>query len=62
MAKAGFKVFDSDMHVMEPADLWQRFIEPEFQPFAPVGLTSGNLRELRMIHPDGSSSRRRQKF
>ena len=26
MAKAGFKVFDSDMHVMEPADLWQRYL------------------------------------
>ena len=22
MAKDGFKVFDSDMHVMEPPDLW----------------------------------------
>ncbi len=53
MARAGFKVFDSDMHVMEPADLWQRYIEPEFKEFAPIGLTSVNLRELRMVHPDG---------
>jgi len=53
MAKAGFKVFDSDMHVMEPPDLWQRYIEPEFKEFAPIGLTSDNLRELRMVHPDG---------
>ena len=53
MAKAGFKVFDSDMHVMEPPDLWQRYIEPEFKEFAPIGLTSDNLRELRMDHPDG---------
>ena len=35
MAKAGFKVFDSDMHVMEPPDLWQRYIEPEFKEFPP---------------------------
>ena len=53
MAKAGFKVFDSDMHVMEPPDLWQRYIEPEFKEYAPIGLTSKNLRELRMTHSDG---------
>ena len=53
MAKNGFKVFDSDMHVMEPPDLWQRYIEPEFKAYAPIGLTGENLRELRMKHPDG---------
>ena len=26
MAKDGFKVMDSDMHVIEPADLWDRYI------------------------------------
>lgn len=26
MAKQGYKVFDSDMHIMEPPDLWQRYI------------------------------------
>ncbi len=53
MAKAGFKVFDSDMHVLEPPDLWQRYIEPEYKEHAPIGLTSKNLRELRMTHSDG---------
>jgi hypothetical protein len=24
MAKNGFSVFDSDMHIMEPPDLWER--------------------------------------
>ena len=28
MALNGYRVMDSDMHVMEPADLWQRYIEP----------------------------------
>jgi uncharacterized protein len=51
MAKQGFKVMDSDMHVMEPPDLWQRYIDPEFRDQAPVGLTSANFRELRTIHP-----------
>ena len=32
-------IADSDLHVMEPADLWQRYIAPEYQHAAPVGLT-----------------------
>ena len=24
----GWRIADSDMHVMEPADLWQRYIDP----------------------------------
>ncbi|MGH7772874.1 MAG: amidohydrolase family protein [Candidatus Binatia bacterium] len=39
MAKNGFKVMDSDMHVMEPPDLWQRYIDPQFADRAPIGLT-----------------------
>ena len=46
MAKSGFKVFDSDMHIMEPPDLWQRYIEPEFKDQAPIGLTSEDVRDL----------------
>ena len=30
MARNGFKVFDSDMHVGEPHDLWQRYMDPAF--------------------------------
>ena len=37
MAKNRFKVMDSDMHIMEPADLWQRYMEPAFKDRAPVG-------------------------
>jgi predicted TIM-barrel fold metal-dependent hydrolase len=32
-------VADSDMHVMEPADLWQRYMDPAWEHAAPVGLT-----------------------
>ncbi len=53
MAKSGFKVFDSDMHIMEPPDLWQRYIEPEFKDQAPIGLTSDDVRDLRMALSDG---------
>ncbi len=32
------KFMDSDMHVIEPVDLWQRYIAPDFRDRAPVGL------------------------
>src|SRR5579859_4266038 len=35
MAKNGFKMIDAEMHVMEPVDLWQRYIDPEFADRAP---------------------------
>ena len=38
MSKNGFKVMDSDMHVQEPADLWQRYIDPAYANRAPIGL------------------------
>jgi predicted TIM-barrel fold metal-dependent hydrolase len=31
-------IADSDLHVMEPPDLWQRYIAPEYRHAAPVGL------------------------
>ena len=51
MAKNGFRVFDSDMHIMEPPDLWQRYIAPEFRSIAPIGITSDNVRDLRTVFP-----------
>ena len=53
MAKNGFKVLDSDMHIMEPPDLWERYIEPAFKALAPRGVTSANVRDLRLAHPEG---------
>src|SRR4030095_7285736 len=35
MAKGGFKVMDSDIHVDEPHDLWLRYMEPRFRDRAP---------------------------
>ncbi len=54
MAKNGFKIFDSDMHIMEPPDLWERYIDKKFQARAPRGITSHNVRDLRLAHPDGT--------
>jgi uncharacterized protein len=51
MAKQGFRILDSDMHVMEPPDLWERYIDPEFLDIAPRGTTSSNVRDLRTVFP-----------
>jgi uncharacterized protein len=53
MAKQGFKILDSDMHVMEPPDLWERYIGSKYRARAPRGITSDNVRDLRMVYPDG---------
>src|SRR2546428_8843982 len=55
MPKNGFRVFDSDMHIMEPADLWERRIDPEFRDLAPRGLSSKNVRDLRIRLPGQDS-------
>jgi uncharacterized protein len=54
MAKNGFKVLDSDMHILEPPDLWQRFIDSKFKHYAPRG-TTDHVRDLRMVGPDGQA-------
>src|SRR3954464_15409963 len=56
MAKQGFRVFDSDMHIMEPPDLWQRYLPDEFKSIAPVGLTSADVRDLRTFFPTDAPS------
>ncbi len=35
MAKNGFRLIDAEMHVMEPVDLWARYIDREFAARAP---------------------------
>ena len=38
MGVNGWRVADSDMHLMEPPDLWTRYIDPAWRHAAPVGL------------------------
>ncbi|NIO08385.1 MAG: amidohydrolase family protein, partial [Deltaproteobacteria bacterium] len=56
MAMNGFKVFDSDMHIMEPPDLWERYMASEFRSMAPRGVTSENVRDLRIAFPGETSN------
>ncbi len=39
MALKDHPIADSDLHVMEPPDLWQRYLAPEYRHAAPLGLT-----------------------
>jgi predicted TIM-barrel fold metal-dependent hydrolase len=60
MSHNGFKVIDSDMHIIEPADLWQRYIDPRFKDGAPAGSTAPGPRNINvdlsygrsMMHPE----------
>ena len=52
MSKNGFLIFDSDMHIMEPHDLWQRYIDKRYLAQAPIGITSANVRDLRVRWPE----------
>lgn len=58
MAKNGFRVIDSDMHVVEPPDLWQRYW-PDGVPQAhvPVGTATGFPRDIG-VTIDGISTNR----
>ncbi len=68
MAKNGFRAMDCDMHVFEPVDMWQRYIDPKFADRAPVGtgettvtLEGKDLMGVPLIDtPDSAEQRARQ--
>ena len=41
MAKNGYKMVDSELHVMEPVDLWDKYIADEFKDRAPRRMQEG---------------------
>ncbi|GMU79777.1 MAG: amidohydrolase [Acidimicrobiia bacterium] len=47
MTVNGWRVADSDMHVMEPPDLWARYIDPAWRHVAPIGLNE-MIRDMRV--------------
>jgi len=51
MAKNGFRVLDSDIHIIEPPDLWARYMDAPFKHQAPRGFADWVL-DLR-IEIDG---------
>src|ERR1700690_1347781 len=53
MARNGYRILDTDLHIMEPPDLWQRYTDKKFRHLAPAGLNEV-VRDLRTVHPDGT--------
>jgi len=41
MTKRGFRIMDSDLHTMEPDDLWERYLEEPFRKAAPAFTRGG---------------------
>lgn len=58
MARNGFKVVDSDLHVMEPPNLYNDYLEPKFRDRAPrwvggrVEILPWEVQDGTPIHPD----------
>ncbi|MGH7835657.1 MAG: amidohydrolase family protein [Candidatus Binatia bacterium] len=50
--KAGFKIMDSDMHLREPADLWEKYMEPRWRDQAPK-IVSAATRSSAMVLLEG---------
>ena len=50
MAKNGFRVLGSDIHIIEPPDLWERYIDAPFKHQAPRGFADAKS------HPTGPIS------
>ena len=50
--KKGYKILDSDMHLREPADLWDKYLEPQWRERAPRILSS-TARSSAMVLLDG---------
>ena len=50
--KKGYKILDSDMHLREPADLWDKYLEPQWRERAPRILSS-TARSSAMLLLDG---------
>jgi len=55
--KNGFKIIDSDMHIMEPLDLWEKYMEPRFKDRAPRPVRVPTRGDLSLLMIDGKEPR-----
>jgi predicted TIM-barrel fold metal-dependent hydrolase len=55
--KNGFKIIDSDMHIMEPLDLWEKYIDPRFKERAPRPVRVPTRGDLNLLMIDGKEPR-----
>ena len=54
--KSGFQIMDSDMHLREPADLWENTWNPEWRERAPKVLSSTARSSAMVMDPKGKFS------
>ena len=55
--KNGFKIIDSDMHIMEPLDLWEKYIDPRFKDRGPRPVRVPTRGDLNLLMIDGKEPR-----
>ena len=53
MSKAGFRVLDSDLHVIEPSDLYDRYLDPAYRDRRRHARVLDRLPALRLALPRG---------
>ena len=57
MVKNGFKVLDSDLHVLEPHDLYLKYMDPEWRDRIPRGKTREGIQSIQFLTADGKAVR-----
>ncbi|MGH7874276.1 MAG: hypothetical protein ACREQO_18955 [Candidatus Binatia bacterium] len=55
--KNGFKIIDSDMHIMEPIDLWDNYMDPRFKDRGPRPVRVPTRGDLNLLLIDGKEPR-----
>lgn len=60
MAKNGFKVLDSDLHVLEPGDLYTTHMDPKWGDRIPRGVRPGGIDSVPYTTADGKRVRNTQ--
>ena len=48
-----YRVFDGDLHLHEPADLWVRYIDPKYRDRAPIGTATTTAFTDGLLYVDG---------
>jgi predicted TIM-barrel fold metal-dependent hydrolase len=57
VSKNGFQVIDSDMHLVEPGDLWERYLDAPYRHRAPSGGTQ-QPRDISLRFPHRNTNRK----
>src|SRR5438876_2694073 len=55
--KNGFKVIDSDMHIMEPVDLWDKYMDSRFKERGPRPVRVPTRGDLNLLLIEGKEPR-----